>query len=100
MVEWVKGVKRDSWASLKTRRSTAHVKQLLASRRRAWRLWRRRRDVEGRGEATGGRASGGRGRWRARGAERSGAGAAGARETAGEGGGVTGTGRAGGGTRG
>jgi hypothetical protein len=38
--------------------------------------------VEGRGEASGGRVSGGRGRWRARGAERSGAGAAGARETA------------------
>jgi hypothetical protein len=51
--------------------------------------------VEGRGEASGGRASGGRGRWRARGAERSGVGAAGAREMAGEGGGVTGAGRAG-----
>jgi hypothetical protein len=66
----VKEVERDSWASFKTRRSTARVKQLLASRRRAWRLGRRRRrDVEGRGEASGGRASGGRGRWRARGAE-------------------------------
>jgi hypothetical protein len=100
MVEWVKGVERDSWASFKTRRSTARVKQLLASRRHAWRLGPQRRDVEGRGEATGGRASGGRRRWRARGAERSGAGAAGAREMAGEGGGVTGAGRAGGGARG
>jgi hypothetical protein len=31
MVERVKEVERDSWASFKTRRSTAHVKQLLAS---------------------------------------------------------------------
>jgi hypothetical protein len=37
-----------------------------------------------------------RGRWRARGAERSGAGAIGAQEMAGEGGGVTGASRAGG----
>jgi hypothetical protein len=31
MVEWVKEVERDSWASFKTRRSTVHVKQLLGS---------------------------------------------------------------------
>jgi hypothetical protein len=71
----VKEVERDSWASFKTRRSMARVKQLLASWQRVWRLERqRRRDVEGRGEAIGGRASGVHERWRARGAERSGAG--------------------------
>jgi hypothetical protein len=43
--------------------------------------------VEGHGEGQRRVVSGGCGRWRARGAERSGAGAAGARETAGEGGG-------------
>jgi hypothetical protein len=31
VVEWVKEVERDSWASFKTRRNTAHAKQLLAS---------------------------------------------------------------------
>jgi hypothetical protein len=31
VVEWVKEVERDSWASFKTRRSTARAKQLLAS---------------------------------------------------------------------
>jgi hypothetical protein len=41
--------------------------------------------------------SGGRGRWRARGAESCGAGVAGAQEMAGEGGGVTGASRARGG---
>jgi hypothetical protein len=71
--------------------------QVLATRRHVWWLGRRRCDVEGRGEASGGRASGGRGCWRARGVERSGAGAAGAREMVDEGGGVTGVSRAGGG---
>jgi hypothetical protein len=74
----------------KSRRRHSEREQVLASRRRARRLGWQRRDVEGRGEASGGRASGGRGRWRACGAERSGAGAAGAREMASEGGGVTG----------
>jgi hypothetical protein len=90
MVEGVKEVEKDSWAIFKTRRSTACAKQLLAARWRTWRLGRRRRDVEGRGEGQRGVVSGGRGRWRARGAERSGAVATGAQETAGEGGGVTG----------
>jgi hypothetical protein len=90
MVEGVKEVERDSWASFKTRRSTTRAKQLLAARRHAWRLGRRQRDGEGRGEGQRGVVSGGRGRWRARGAEWSSAGAAGAQEMAGEGGGVTG----------
>jgi hypothetical protein len=35
----------------------ARMKQLLGSRRRVWQLGRRRHDVEGRGEASGGWAS-------------------------------------------
>jgi hypothetical protein len=58
-----------SGTCFKLRRRHGEREQVLASQREAWRLRRRRRDVEGRGEASGGRASGGRGRWRARGAE-------------------------------
>jgi hypothetical protein len=87
MVEWVKEVERDSWASLKTRRSTARAKQLLASpaacvaARAAAAV---RRGGAGRGPARSGerRAR----RWRARGAEKSGAGQLGLGKAAGEGG--------------
>jgi hypothetical protein len=59
MVEWVKEVERDSWASFKTRRSTAHAKQLLASPAA-------RRGGAGRGTARGGerRARALEGTWR------------------------------------
>jgi hypothetical protein len=45
-VECVKEVERDSWASFKAKRSTAQVEQLWQARRRAWRLRRRRHDIE------------------------------------------------------
>jgi hypothetical protein len=100
-VEWVKEVERDSWASFKTTRSTAHAKQLLANLAACVVAWAaavrhggagRGPAMEGRGEDQRGVVSGGRGRgrWRARGTERSGAGAAGAWEMASKGGRVTG----------
>jgi hypothetical protein len=62
--------------------------QELASRRESWRLGRRWRDVERRGESQRGVGSGGAGAGAARGARKGGTGAAGARHMAGEGGGV------------
>jgi hypothetical protein len=61
--------------------------QELASRRESWRLGRRWRDVERRGESQREVGSGGAGAGAARGAREGGAGAAGARHMAGEGGG-------------
>jgi hypothetical protein len=59
-VKWVKEVKRDSWASFKPRRSTARVKQLLASPAAcvAARAAAARRGGEGRGPARVGQAVG------------------------------------------
>jgi hypothetical protein len=61
--------------------------QELASWRESWRLGRRRRDVERRGEGQRRVGSGGAGAGAARGARKGGAGAAGERHMAGEGGG-------------
>jgi hypothetical protein len=60
--------------------------QGLASRRESWRLGRQRRDVERRGEGQREVGSGGAGAGVARGARKGGAGAAGERHMAGEGG--------------
>jgi hypothetical protein len=56
VVKWVKEVKRDSWASFKTRKSIAHAKQLLASPAAcvAARAAAARRGGAGRGPARGG----------------------------------------------
>jgi hypothetical protein len=75
----------------KSRRRHDERELLLASRRRAWRLGRRRRDVEGQGEGQRGSGERRARRWRARGVEKSGAGQLGLGKVAGEGGGVTGT---------
>jgi hypothetical protein len=89
VVEWVKEVERDSWASFKTRRNTARAKQLRASSAAcvAARAVAARRGGAGRGPARcgGRRARALEGTWR--GEERRGA--VGAREMAGEGGVVT-----------
>jgi hypothetical protein len=78
--EWVKEVKRNSWARFKTRGGTAHVKQLLASSaaRVAARAVAARRGGAGRGPVEAGKrwVRCWRGTWR--GEERHGA--AGARE--------------------
>jgi hypothetical protein len=71
----------------KSRKRHGGRELLLASRRHAWRLGRWRRNVEQRGEGQHGVGSGGAGARAARGAEESGAGAAGSRHMAGEGGG-------------
>jgi hypothetical protein len=76
-----------SWMCFRSRRGHSAREQLLASRRHAWSLGRRRRDVEKRGEGQRGVGSGGAGAGAARGTEESGAGAAGARHMAGKGGG-------------
>jgi hypothetical protein len=73
VVEWVKEVERDSWASFKTRKSTAHTKQLLASPAACVPAWAAaaRRGGAGRGPARGGERRAWRGTWR--GEERRGA---------------------------
>jgi hypothetical protein len=71
----------------KSRKRHGGRELLLASRRHAWRLGRRRRDVEQRGEGQRRVGSGSAAARTARGAEGSGAGATGARHMAGEGGG-------------
>jgi hypothetical protein len=55
--EWVKEIKRNSWASFKDRGSTAHTKQLLASSaaRVAARAAATRRGGAGRGPAEAGK---------------------------------------------
>jgi hypothetical protein len=87
MVEWVKELERDSWASFKTRISIARAKQLLASPAAcvAARAAAARRGGAGRGPARGveRRAR----RWRAHGAKKSSAGQLGFEKAAGEGGG-------------
>jgi hypothetical protein len=77
-----------SGTRLTSRRRHGEGELLLASQRRAWRLGRRRRDVEGRGEGQRGSGERRAWRWRARGAEKSGAGQLGLGKVAGEGGGV------------
>jgi hypothetical protein len=56
VVEWVKEVERDSWASFKTTRSTAHAKQLLANLAACVVAWAAavRHGGAGRGPARGG----------------------------------------------
>jgi hypothetical protein len=78
---------RSSRTCFKLRKRHGEPEQVLASRRHAWRLGRRCRDVEERGEGQRGVGSGGAGAGAARGAKGSGAGAAGARHMAGKGGG-------------
>jgi hypothetical protein len=70
----------------KSRKRHGGREVLLASRRHAWRLGRRQRDVEHRGEGQRGVGSGGAGAGAARGVEGSGMGAAGAQHMASEGG--------------
>jgi hypothetical protein len=58
----------------KSRKRHSGRELLLASRRHTWRLGRRRRDVEQRGEGQRGVGSGDAGAWATRGTEESGAG--------------------------
>jgi hypothetical protein len=65
-------------------RDTTGESRCWQARRPGWRLGRRRRDVEERGEGQRGPGSGGQGAGASRGAKRGGAGAAEARHMAGE----------------